>query len=71
MLTLAVMASVIVAGARTPFGKFGGAFKDVPATSLGAHAIRQAAIEAGISQEAPACGGGGQGDALIVRRPQK
>ena len=36
------MASVIVAGARTPFGKFGGAFKDVPATSLGAHAIRAA-----------------------------
>jgi len=36
------MASVIVAGARTPFGKFGGAFKDLPATSLGAHAIRAA-----------------------------
>src|ERR1700756_2858306 len=34
--------SVIVAGARTPFGKFGGAFKDVPAKSLGAHAIRAA-----------------------------
>jgi acetyl-CoA C-acetyltransferase len=33
---------VIVAGARTPFGKFGGAFKDQPATSLGAHAIRAA-----------------------------
>jgi acetyl-CoA C-acetyltransferase len=36
------VASVIVAGARTPFGKFGGAFKDVPATSLGATAIRSA-----------------------------
>lgn len=36
------MASVIVAGARTPFGRFGGGFKDVPATSLGAHAIRAA-----------------------------
>ncbi len=36
------MASVIVAGARTPIGKFGGAFKDVPAKSLGAHAIRAA-----------------------------
>lgn len=36
------MASVIVAGARTPFGKFGGAFKEVPAKSLGAHAIRAA-----------------------------
>jgi len=33
---------VIVAGARTPFGKFGGAFKDVAAVTLGAHAIRSA-----------------------------
>jgi acetyl-CoA C-acetyltransferase len=36
------MPSVIVAGARTPFGKFGGAFKDVPAVTLGGHAIRAA-----------------------------
>jgi acetyl-CoA C-acetyltransferase len=36
------MASMIVAGARTPIGKFGEAFKDVPAVSLGAHAIRAA-----------------------------
>jgi acetyl-CoA C-acetyltransferase len=42
------MASVIVAGARTPFGKFGGAFKDVPAKSLGAHAIRAALSRAGV-----------------------
>jgi acetyl-CoA C-acetyltransferase len=42
------MASVIVAGARTPFGKFGGAFKEVPAKSLGAHAIRAAVERAGI-----------------------
>jgi len=48
MLTLAVMASVIVAGARTPFGRFGGAFKDVPATSLGAHAIRAALERSGV-----------------------
>src|SRR5256886_3663144 len=48
MLTLALMASVIVAGARTPFGKFGGAFKDVPATSLGAHAIRAALERSGV-----------------------
>src|SRR2546429_6860101 len=48
MLTLAWMASVIVAGARTPFGKFGGAFKDVPATSLGAHAIRAALERSGV-----------------------
>ena len=33
---------MIVAGARTPFGKFGGAFKDLPAVTLGAHAIRSA-----------------------------
>jgi acetyl-CoA C-acetyltransferase len=43
------MASVIVAGARTPFGKFGGAFKDVPAKSLGAHAIRAALDRAGVT----------------------
>jgi acetyl-CoA C-acetyltransferase len=43
------MASVIVAGARTPFGKFGGAFKDVPGTSLGAHAIRAALDRAGVN----------------------
>src|SRR5258706_11766549 len=42
------MASVIVAGARTPFGKFGGAFKDLPAKSLGAHAIRAALNRAGV-----------------------
>jgi acetyl-CoA C-acetyltransferase len=36
------MASVIVAGARTPIGKFGGAFKEVPAVTLGGHAIRAA-----------------------------
>ncbi|MHB8614030.1 MAG: acetyl-CoA C-acetyltransferase [Candidatus Dormibacteraceae bacterium] len=43
------MASVIVAGARTPFGKFGGVFKDVPAKSLGAHAIRAALSRAGVA----------------------
>ena len=43
------MASVIVAGARTPFGKFGGAFRGVPATSLGAHAIRAALSRAGVA----------------------
>jgi acetyl-CoA C-acetyltransferase len=43
------MASVIVAGARTPFAKFGGAFKDVTATSLGAHAIRAALDRAGVT----------------------
>jgi acetyl-CoA C-acetyltransferase len=43
------MASMIVAGARTPIGKFGGAFKDVPAVSLGAHAIRAALDRAGVA----------------------
>jgi acetyl-CoA C-acetyltransferase len=43
------MASMIVAGARTPIGKFGGAFKDVPAVSLGAHAIRAALERAGVA----------------------
>lgn len=42
------MASVIVAGARTPFGRFGGAFKDVPAKTLGAHAICEALARAGV-----------------------
>jgi acetyl-CoA C-acetyltransferase len=40
---------VIVAGARTPFGKFGGAFKDVPAVTLGGHAIRAALQRSGIA----------------------
>jgi acetyl-CoA C-acetyltransferase len=122
---------VIVAGARTPFGKFGGVFKDLPAVTLGAHAIRSALERSGVGAEqvdyvimgqvlqagagqitarqaaigdggavalghpigasgarlvltvahelkrrglhtgaATLCGGGGQGDALIVRRPQ-
>ena len=39
---------MIVAGARTPFGKFGGVFKDVPAVTLGAHAIRAALQRSGV-----------------------
>jgi acetyl-CoA C-acetyltransferase len=42
---------VIVAGARTPFGKFGGAFKDVPAVTLGAHAIRAALQRSGVPSD--------------------
>ncbi|MDP9242984.1 MAG: acetyl-CoA C-acyltransferase, partial [Actinomycetota bacterium] len=34
--------SVIVAGARTPIGKFGGGLKDLPAVDLGGVAIREA-----------------------------
>ena len=40
---------MLVAGARTPIGKFGGAFKEVPATRLGAHAIRAALDRSGIT----------------------
>ena len=40
--------SVIVAGARTPIGRFGGAFAELPAVALGAHAIRAAVERSGI-----------------------
>ncbi|MPZ92434.1 MAG: acetyl-CoA C-acyltransferase [Actinobacteria bacterium] len=43
--------SVIVSAARTAVGKFGGAISTVPATDLGAHAIRGALERAGISGE--------------------
>ncbi|MFC4222540.1 acetyl-CoA C-acyltransferase [Lysinibacter cavernae] len=41
--------SVIIAGyARTPFAKFNGAFRDIPATVLGAHATKAALARAGV-----------------------
>lgn len=43
--------SVIVSGARTPIGKFGGGFKDLPAVDLGAAAIKEALARAGIPPE--------------------
>jgi len=43
------MKTVIVGAARTPFGKFGGALKEVPAVELGAIAIREALQRAGVS----------------------
>ena len=43
--------SVIVAGARTPIGKFAGGFKDLPAVDLGAVAIREALARAGVPPE--------------------
>jgi acetyl-CoA C-acetyltransferase len=43
-----VTTSVIVAGARTPIGKFGGGFRDLPAVDLGAAAIKEALARAGI-----------------------
>ena len=41
--------AVIVSAVRTPVGSFAGDFKDVPATELGAHAVRAALERAGIS----------------------
>ncbi len=43
--------AVIVSGARTPMGRFGGAFKDVAASDLGAAAIRAALERAGIAPD--------------------
>jgi acetyl-CoA C-acetyltransferase len=42
---------VILDGARTPIGSFGGAFKDVPGYELGAHAAREALHRAGVAAE--------------------
>jgi acetyl-CoA C-acetyltransferase len=46
-----VTRSVIVSGARTPIGKFGGGFRDLPAVELGAAAIREALSRAGLAGE--------------------
>jgi acetyl-CoA C-acetyltransferase len=43
--------AVIVSAVRTPVGSFGGQFKDIPATQLGAHAVRAALERAGLSGE--------------------
>ena len=42
----------VVSAARTPIGKFGGAFADTPATTLGGVAIRAAVERAGIPTDA-------------------
>ncbi|XVX21082.1 thiolase family protein [Actinomycetota bacterium] len=42
---------VIVDGARTPIGSFGGAFKDVPGHELGATAAKEALRRAGVAGE--------------------
>ena len=39
---------VVVSGARTPIGGYGGSLKDVPPTDLGAHCVRAAVSRAGI-----------------------
>jgi acetyl-CoA C-acetyltransferase len=41
--------SVIVAGARTPIGRFGGAFRDLKAVELGGLAVRAALDRAGVA----------------------
>jgi acetyl-CoA C-acetyltransferase len=41
--------AVVVSAVRTPVGSFGGQFKDVAATKLGAHAVRAALERAGIA----------------------
>ncbi len=42
--------AVIMSGARTPFGRFGGGLKDLTASQLGAKAIRAAVDRAGIKE---------------------
>jgi acetyl-CoA C-acetyltransferase len=42
---------VVVDGARTPVGSFGGIFKDVPAHELGAAAVREALARAGVGAD--------------------
>ncbi|MDN4592820.1 acetyl-CoA C-acetyltransferase [Polycladomyces subterraneus] len=44
--------TVVLGGARTPFGKFGGALKGIPSVELGGIAIRGALERAGIPREA-------------------
>ncbi len=43
--------SVIVSGARTPIGKFGGGLRERPAVALGAHAIRHALERSGVAPD--------------------
>ena len=43
--------AVIVSAVRTPVGSFGGQFKDVSATELGALAVRAALDRAGLAGE--------------------
>ena len=46
------MSSAVIVGAvRTPFGRFGGGLAEVPATELGAVAIRAGLERAGVDPE--------------------
>jgi len=51
MVTTTDNLAVILAGARTPFGKFGGALKNLTATDLGVLAAQAAVTRAGIPPE--------------------
>ncbi|MUT68717.1 acetyl-CoA C-acetyltransferase [Paenibacillus sp. NEAU-GSW1] len=46
-----MLETVIVGGARTPFGKFGGTLKHVKAVELGAYAIAGAIADAGMAKD--------------------
>lgn len=64
---------VIVAGARTPVGTFGGAFRGTPAHELGAAAATEALIRAGVGADevgevVMGCIGQVAGDAYNARR---
>ncbi len=43
--------TVIVEGARTPFGKFGGALQALTASELGGYAIKEAVERSGVNKE--------------------
>lgn len=43
--------TVVLGGARTPFGKFGGALKSLPAVELGGIAIREALSRSGVPED--------------------
>src|SRR4029450_624196 len=53
--------SVIVSGARTPIGKFRGAFAGMSAVDLGAIAIGEALTRSGVAADQVDYAGGGQG----------
>lgn len=42
---------VLIDGARTPFGKFGGSFKDISASDLGAISAKEAIARSGIDAD--------------------
>lgn len=44
-----VREAVIISGSRTPIGNFGGAFKDIPASELGAITVKDALLRANLS----------------------